>query len=175
MRALLQRVTGASVTIDGETAGAIGPGLVILVGISRDDTEAEVAHVVDKAVNLRIFSDDDGKFQHSALDIGADLLVVSQFTLYGDTRKGRRPSFTKAAVPADAEVPLRANPGAVPGDRAEGRDGPLPGIHGRGPSQRRPRHHHARHRRPRPAETKLAHRWPAGRSSTDWVSTTPTP
>ncbi len=102
MRALLQRVTGASVTIDGETAGAIGPGLVILVGISRDDTEAEVAHVVDKAVNLRIFSDDEGKFQHSALDIGADLLVVSQFTLYGDTRKGRRPSFTKAAAPADA-------------------------------------------------------------------------
>ncbi len=103
MRALLQRVTGASVTIDGETAGAIGPGLVVLVGISRDDTEAEAAHVVDKAVNLRIFSDDEGKFQHSALDIGADLLVVSQFTLYGDTRKGRRPSFTRAAPPADAE------------------------------------------------------------------------
>ena len=103
MRALLQRVTGASVTIDGETAGSIGTGLVILVGISRDDTEAEAAHIVDKAVNLRIFSDDEGKFQHSALDISADLLVVSQFTLYGDTRKGRRPSFTKAASPADAE------------------------------------------------------------------------
>ena len=103
MRALLQRVTGASVTIDGETAGAIGTGLVVLVGISRDDTEAEAAHIVDKSVNLRIFSDDDGKFQYSALDIAADLLVVSQFTLYGDTRKGRRPSFTKAAAPADAE------------------------------------------------------------------------
>ena len=103
MRALLQRVTGASVTIDGQTAGAIGTGLVVLVGISRDDSEAEAAHIVDKAVNLRIFSDDEGKFQHSALDIGADLLVVSQFTLYGDTRKGRRPSFTKAAAPADAE------------------------------------------------------------------------
>ncbi len=103
MRALLQRVTGASVTIGGETAGAIGPGFVILVGISRDDTEAEAAHIVDKAVNLRVFSDDEGKFQHSALDVGADLLVVSQFTLYGDTRKGRRPSFTKAASPADAE------------------------------------------------------------------------
>ena len=103
MRALLQRVTGASVTIDGEAAGSIGTGLVILVGISRDDTEAEAAHIVEKAVNLRIFSDDEGKFQHSALDIGADLLVVSQFTLYGDTRKGRRPSFTKAASPADAE------------------------------------------------------------------------
>lgn len=104
MRALLQRVTGASVIIDGETAGAIGAGLVVLVGISRDDSEAEAAHIVDKAVNLRIFSDDEGKFQHSALDIGADLLVVSQFTLYGDTRKGRRPSFTKAASPADAEA-----------------------------------------------------------------------
>ncbi len=103
MRALLQRVTGASVTIDAETAGAIGTGLVVLVGISRDDTETEAAHIVDKAVNLRIFSDDEGKFQHSALDIGADILVVSQFTLYGDTRKGRRPSFTKAATPADAE------------------------------------------------------------------------
>ena len=103
MRALLQRVTGASVTIDGEAAGSIGTGLVILVGISRDDTEAEAAHIVEKAVNLRIFSDEEGKFQHSALDIGADLLVVSQFTLYGDTRKGRRPSFTKAASPADAE------------------------------------------------------------------------
>ena len=103
MRALLQRVTGASVAIDGETAGAIGTGLVVLVGISRDDTEAEAAHIVDKSVNLRIFSDDDGKFQYSALDIAADLLVVSQFTLYGDTRKGRRPSFTKAAAPADAE------------------------------------------------------------------------
>ena len=103
MRALLQRVTGASVTIDGQTAGAIGTGLVVLVGISRDDSEAEAAHIVDKAVNLRIFSDDEGKFQYSALDIGADLLVVSQFTLYGDTRKGRRPSFTKAAAPADAE------------------------------------------------------------------------
>ena len=104
MRALLQRVTGASVTIDGETAGAIGVGLVVLVGISRDDSEAEAAHIVDKAVNLRIFSDSEGKFQHSALDIGSDLLVVSQFTLYGDTRKGRRPSFTKAAAPADAEA-----------------------------------------------------------------------
>ncbi len=104
MRALLQRVTGASVTIDGETAGAIGAGLVVLVGISRDDSEAEAAHIVDKAVNLRIFSDDEGKFQHSAIDIGADLLVVSQFTLYGDTRKGRRPSFTKAAAPSDAEA-----------------------------------------------------------------------
>lgn len=104
MRALLQRVTGASVTIEGETAGAIDTGLVVLVGISRDDSEAEAAHIVDKAVNLRIFSDDEGKFQHSAIDIGADLLVVSQFTLYGDTRKGRRPSFTKAASPGDAEA-----------------------------------------------------------------------
>ena len=104
MRALLQRVTGASVAVDGETTGAIGAGLVVLIGISRDDTEAEAAYIVEKTVNLRIFSDDEGRFQDSALDAGAEILVVSQFTLYGDTRKGRRPSFTHAAAPRDAEA-----------------------------------------------------------------------
>ena len=103
MKALVQRVTGASVTIDGEVVGAIGPGLVVLLGVSRDDTEEDASYIVGKVVNLRIFSDDEGKFQSSATDIGAELLVVSQFTLYGDTRKGRRPSFTQAAAPEDAD------------------------------------------------------------------------
>lgn len=103
MKALVQRVTEASVRIDGEVVGAIGPGLLVLVGVSRDDTEEDVGYIVGKVVNLRIFSDDEGKFQSSATDIGAELLVVSQFTLYGDTRKGRRPSFTHAAAPEDAD------------------------------------------------------------------------
>ncbi len=77
--------------------------MVVLLGVSRDDTEEEASYIVGKVVNLRIFSDDEGKFQSSATDIGAELLVVSQFTLYGDTRKGRRPSFTQAAAPEDAD------------------------------------------------------------------------
>lgn len=102
MKALLQRVTEASVSIDGEIVGAIGPGLLVLVGVSRDDTEEDANYIVGKAANLRIFSDDEGKFQTSATDIGAELLVVSQFTLLGDTRKGRRPSFTQAAAPEES-------------------------------------------------------------------------
>ena len=102
MRALIQRVSKASVSIDGEVVGAIGPGLLILLGVSRDDTDKDASYIVTKVVNLRIFSDDEGKFQSSATDIGAELLVVSQFTLYGETRKGRRPSFTLAAAPDEA-------------------------------------------------------------------------
>ena len=102
MRALIQRVAEASVSIDGEVVGAIGPGLLVLLGVSRDDTDEDASYIVGKVVNLRIFSDDEGKFQSSATDIGAELLVVSQFTLYGETRKGRRPSFTLAAAPDDA-------------------------------------------------------------------------
>ena len=103
MRALVQRVSEASVKIGDDVAGRIGPGLVVLLGISRDDTEAEAEHIAGKVANLRIFSDDEGKFQSSALDVGAELLIISQFTLYGDTRKGRRPSFTQAAPPDEAE------------------------------------------------------------------------
>ena len=102
MRALIQRVSEASVSIDGEVVGAIGPGLLVLLGVSRDDTDKDASYIVTKVVNLRIFSDDEGKFQSSATDIGAELLVVSQFTLYGETRKGRRPSFTLAAAPNEA-------------------------------------------------------------------------
>jgi D-tyrosyl-tRNA(Tyr) deacylase len=103
MRALIQRVSEASVSIDGEVVGAIGPGLLVLLGVSRDDTDEDASYIVGKVVNLRIFSDDEGKFQSSATDVGAELLVVSQFTLYGDTRKGRRPSFTHAAAPEEAD------------------------------------------------------------------------
>jgi D-tyrosyl-tRNA(Tyr) deacylase len=92
------------VAIDGEVVGRIGPGLVILLGISRHDTEEDAPYIAGKTTNLRIFPDEEGRFNRSALDIGAELLIVSQFTLYGDTRKGRRPSFTEAAAPEDAEA-----------------------------------------------------------------------
>lgn len=102
MRALIQRVTQASVRIDGEVVGQIGPGLLILLGVCHGDSRAEADWLVDKCLNLRIFSDADGKFNHSLLDTGGAVLVISQFTLYGDCRKGRRPGFTDAADPAVA-------------------------------------------------------------------------
>jgi D-aminoacyl-tRNA deacylase len=97
MRALLQRVTEARVIVDQVTTGEIGPGLLILLGVSKLDTEADAEFVAAKALNLRIFADDEGKMNRSVLDTGGGLLVVSQFTLYGDCRKGRRPSFDDAA------------------------------------------------------------------------------
>ncbi len=103
MRALIQRVSEASVTVGADVVGAIGPGLVVLVGFSGTDRDEQALHIVNKTANLRIFNDEDGKFHRSALDIGAELLIVSQFTLYGDTRKGRRPSFVDAAPPEQAE------------------------------------------------------------------------
>ena len=103
MKALLQRVTEASVSVGGEVVGRIGRGLVILLGIANGDTEKDVNYLVPKIVNLRIFPDDEGRFNLSALDIKGELLVVSQFTLLADTRKGRRPSFVEAAPPAEAE------------------------------------------------------------------------
>ena len=99
MKALVQRVSHASVTVDEETVGEIGPGFVVLVGVSRDDTEQDADYVVNKVVNLRVFADEEGKFNLSAMDVGADLLLISQFTLHADTRKGRRPSFVQAAPP----------------------------------------------------------------------------
>ena len=103
MRAILQRVTEASVSVGGETVGQIGPGLVVLVGAGHGDTEAQARKLADKVVNLRIFPDEDGKFNRSALDEGAEVLVVSQFTLYADASRGRRPSFVQAAPPEVAE------------------------------------------------------------------------
>lgn len=103
MRALIQRVAHASVTIEHREVGRIGPGLVVLLGVGEGDTEADSQFLVDKIANLRIFADDENRFDRSALDFGAELLVISQFTLYGDTRKGRRPSFTQAAPPQEAQ------------------------------------------------------------------------
>ena len=104
MRALIQRVSKAAVSVDGNTVGRIGPGLVVLVGISREDEVADADYIVPKILNLRIFSDEEGRFNLSALDTEAQLLVISQFTLYADTRKGRRPSFTDAGLPDDAKA-----------------------------------------------------------------------
>ncbi|MDA0264456.1 MAG: D-aminoacyl-tRNA deacylase [Chloroflexi bacterium] len=103
MKALIQRVTKASVAVDNEIAGTIGLGLVILLGVAKEDEEADAQYLTGKIINLRIFGDDQGRFNLSALDIGAEILVVSQFTLYADTRKGRRPDFNQAAGPEDAK------------------------------------------------------------------------
>ena len=102
MRALLQRVTEASVEVDGQEVGRIGPGLLVLLGVSKEDEEADAAYLVEKLVNLRIFADTQNRFNLSALDVGAEILLVSQFTLYAETRKGRRPDFNKAAQADDA-------------------------------------------------------------------------
>jgi D-tyrosyl-tRNA(Tyr) deacylase len=99
MRAVLQRVTSASVAVDGETVGAIGPGLLVLLGVGQDDGEAEADLLARKTAELRIFSDAAGRFNLSLRDVGGAALVVSQFTLFADTRRGRRPSFTEAAPP----------------------------------------------------------------------------
>ena len=103
MKALLQRVTGASVSVGGEVVGSIGRGLVVLVGVANGDSDKDIQYLAQKIVNLRIFADKEEKFNLSALDIGAEVLLVSQFTLLADTRKGRRPSFTDAAPPPQAE------------------------------------------------------------------------
>ncbi len=103
MRALAQRVSQASVSIEGHLVSAIKQGLVVLIGVGKGDSEPDAQYLADKIANLRIFSDEADKFNLSALDIGGEALVVSQFTLLADTRKGRRPSFTEAAPPEKAE------------------------------------------------------------------------
>ena len=103
MRALVQRVAEASVTVDGTQVGRTGEGLVVLLGVSKDDGEADARYLVDKVATLRVFADESGRFNRSALDTGAELLVIPQFTLYADTRRGRRPDFTQAAAPEEAE------------------------------------------------------------------------
>jgi D-tyrosyl-tRNA(Tyr) deacylase len=103
VKVLLQRVTGASVRVDDALVGAIGRGLVVLVGVATGDTEKEARQMAAKTADLRIFPDSAGKFNLSAKDVGGELLIVSQFTLLADTRKGKRPSFTGAAPPDEAE------------------------------------------------------------------------
>jgi D-tyrosyl-tRNA(Tyr) deacylase len=105
MRAVIQRVTESSVKVEGKIVGEIGPGLMVLLGIEEDDSETEVATLVKKIIGLRIFNDEDGKFNLSLIDTGGSALIISQFTLLGDCRKGRRPSFIRAARPETA-VPL---------------------------------------------------------------------
>lgn len=102
MRAVVQRVSRASVTVDGEITGTIDTGLMVLLGVSTRDTEKDADYLVDKTLNLRVFEDADGKMNLSLLDSGGGLLIVSQFTLYGDTRRGRRPSYIDAAGPDEA-------------------------------------------------------------------------
>jgi len=103
MRALVQRVSQAHVEVDGNTVGGIGAGLAVLLGIRRGDSTTELQFVLEKCLNLRIFTDADGKMNRSLLECGGQLLIVSQFTLYGDCRKGRRPSFIDAAAPDESQ------------------------------------------------------------------------
>ncbi|RLA96710.1 MAG: D-tyrosyl-tRNA(Tyr) deacylase, partial [Deltaproteobacteria bacterium] len=97
MRAVLQRVKSARVEVDGNVVGSIGHGLLVFVGIGADDSKKDIDYIVNKTINLRIFGDEKSKFNLSLLDIGGEVLLVSQFTLFGDCRKGRRPSFSGAA------------------------------------------------------------------------------
>lgn len=103
MRTVIQRVEKAKVKVSGETIGEIGPGLVVLLGVGERDTEKDAEYLADKIANLRIFTNQDDKMNLSALEVKGEILAVSQFTLYGDTRKGRRPSFVGAAKPEKAE------------------------------------------------------------------------
>lgn len=112
MRAVVQRVRRSSVTVDGVVVGAIEHGFLVLLGVDVDDTESDADYMAEKIIGLRIFNDDDGKFNRSLLDVGGAVLLVSQFTLQGDSRKGRRPSFVKAARPEQA-IPLYERVGDV--------------------------------------------------------------
>jgi D-tyrosyl-tRNA(Tyr) deacylase len=104
MRAVVQRVSRAQVSVDGEVIGHIGPGLLVLLGISKSDTRSEAEYLATKITGLRIFDDQDGKMNLSLSDVGGAVLAVSQFTLYGDARRGKRPSFDEAAPPALAKL-----------------------------------------------------------------------
>ncbi|MSQ07368.1 MAG: D-tyrosyl-tRNA(Tyr) deacylase [Dehalococcoidia bacterium] len=103
MRALVQRVTQALVLVDQQEVGRIGRGLLVFLGVAQGDTDADGQYLADKIANLRIFADSDNRFNRSALDLGAEILLVSQFTLHADTRRGRRPDFTQAAPPEEAQ------------------------------------------------------------------------
>lgn len=104
MKTVIQRVSQASVVIDGSTCGTIGKGLVVLLGVAKEDTTADADYLLRKILDLRIFPDDQGKMNRNISDAGGELLIISQFTLYGDCRKGRRPSFDRSAPPAQAQA-----------------------------------------------------------------------
>ncbi len=104
MRAVVQRVKKSSVTVDGSIAGEIGKGLTVLLGVGQEDSDRDIDYLADKIINLRIFEDNNGKMNLSLLEVGGELLVVSQFTLYGDCRKGRRPGYDRAARPEAAKA-----------------------------------------------------------------------
>ena len=104
MRCVVQRVTASSVTVDGKTVGSIGPGLMVLIGVSVDDKESDLKYMAEKVPNLRIFDDENGVMNRSVTDTGGSILAVSQFTLYGDARGGRRPSYIRAAQPEAANA-----------------------------------------------------------------------
>jgi len=108
MRAVVQRVSRSSVTVDGEITGSIERGFLVLLGVAEDDTQDDLIYLAGKIVGLRVFEDDEGKMNRSLADVGGRMLVVSQFTLLGDCRKGRRPSFIKAARPDRAEELYRS-------------------------------------------------------------------
>ncbi len=103
MRAVIQKVTKSSVSVDGETVGRIGPGFMVLLGVETGDDESDARYIADKITGLRIFEDEDDKLNLSLADVGGEVLAISQFTLLADARKGRRPGFTKAARPEDAD------------------------------------------------------------------------
>ncbi len=104
MRADEQRVSNASVTVENETVGAIGPGIMVLIGVADTDTDKDLKYIIDKVMNLRIFDDENGVMNRSVIDAGGSILAVSQFTLYGDARGGRRPSYIRAAKPEPADA-----------------------------------------------------------------------
>ena len=104
MRAVVQRVTNASVTVENETVGAIGPGIMVLIGVADTDTDKDLKYIIDKVMNLWIFDDENGVMNRSVIDAGGSILAVSQFTLYGDARGGRRPSYIRAAKPEPADA-----------------------------------------------------------------------
>lgn len=105
VRAVVQRVTSSSVSVESEVVGTIGRGFLVLIGVTSDDTDRDVEYIADKIANMRVFDDENGKLNLSIMDVGGEVLAVSQFTLYGDCRSGRRPSFTQAA-PADYGMEL---------------------------------------------------------------------
>ena len=143
MRALIQRVSHASVTVEGERVGEIEKGLLVLLGVGPQDTEKQADFLAEKCANLRIFTDENDKMNLSLLDIGGEMLVVSQFTLYADCRKGRRPSFVGAASPAEADRPAEGQ-----GDRRQqGGARQVWRLDAGRAAQQRAGDHHAGHRR----------------------------